>query len=77
LRTKSRDQSANGSERPRRWASTGATADHIGVDPRTIRAMVQDGRIKQYSLGPRLKRYDLNEIDAALERGGDRAQAQT
>jgi excisionase family DNA binding protein len=50
----------------RRWASFKQTAEYIGVSERTIRLMVDDGRLTQYYLGPRIVRFDLNEVDAAM-----------
>jgi excisionase family DNA binding protein len=60
---------------PRRWASMKDTAAHLKITPRTVRAMVADGRLTSYSNGSRLVRIDLNEADAAmLPGGGDRLQ---
>ena len=50
----------------RRWANLRLTAEYIGVCERTVRLMVEDGRLTQYSLGPRIVRFDLNEVDAAM-----------
>jgi excisionase family DNA binding protein len=50
----------------RRWASVKDTAAYIGVTTRTMRQMVADGRLTQYRLGPRIVRFDLNEVDAAM-----------
>jgi len=50
----------------RRWASYRQTALYLGVTDRTVREMVADGRLTQYSLGPRIVRFDLNEVDAAM-----------
>jgi excisionase family DNA binding protein len=61
-RRKSRDRLPAGP----RWASYRETAAYIGVNERTVRQMVDDGRLKQYSLGKRLVRFDLNEVDAAM-----------
>ena len=56
----------------RRWASVKDTAAHLGVTTRAIRLMVADGRLTQYNLGPRLVRFDLTEVDAAMTpRTGD------
>jgi excisionase family DNA binding protein len=52
----------------RRWASTRETAAHLGVTVRTVRQMVADGRLTQYSLGQRCVRFDLNEVDASFVR---------
>lgn len=50
----------------RRWVNEKQAATHMGVHPRTVRIMKADGRITAYYLGPRIMRYDLNEIDAAF-----------
>ena len=49
---------------PRRWATKPQAAQHVGVHPDTIDAWVAAGLITAYRFGPRLIRYDLNEIDA-------------
>lgn len=59
--------------RSRRWASIQATADHIGVTERTVRAMIADGRLKGYRNGKRLIRLDLNEVDAGMRPMGGAA----
>jgi excisionase family DNA binding protein len=43
------------------------TAEYLGVNERTIRNMLYDGRLKAYKLGPRVVRIRLSDIDAALE----------
>jgi excisionase family DNA binding protein len=51
---------------PRRWATLQATADYLGVTKRTVRQMVDDGRLNAYRNGSRLVRLDLDEVDAAM-----------
>ena len=51
---------------PRRWASLQVTADYLGVTKRTVRQMVDDGRLTAYRNGQRLVRLDLDEVDAAM-----------
>ena len=58
----------------RRWATIGETAQYLGVIPRTVRAMIQDGRITAYRLGSRVVRVDLNEVDQAFTPYGGAAQ---
>jgi excisionase family DNA binding protein len=41
-------------------------AAYLGVNERTIRNMLTDGRLKAYKLGPRIVRIRLSDIDAAL-----------
>ncbi len=48
------------------FISVSAAADYLNVDPRTIRNMLRDGRLKGYTLGHRTLRLRLSEIDAAL-----------
>ena len=49
---------------PRRWATKPQAAQHVGVHPDTIDAWVAGGLIVAYRFGPRILRYDLNELDA-------------
>ncbi len=46
--------------------SVATAANYLGVDSRTIRNMLLDGRLKGYTLGPRTLRLRLSEIEAAL-----------
>jgi excisionase family DNA binding protein len=62
--------SVNGSGR--RYATIRETAAHIRVGERTVRLMIEDGRLRAYRLGPRIVRLDLNEVDAAMESGAQR-----
>lgn len=47
-----------------RWATRSEAAQHIGVHANTIARWATEGRIREHHFGPRLVRYDLNEIDA-------------
>ncbi|BBY78928.1 DNA-binding protein [Mycolicibacterium pulveris] len=49
---------------PRRWAKKPDAAAYVDVYPETIDNWVERGLIRAYKFGPRLVRYDLNEIDA-------------
>lgn len=49
-----------------RWATKPQAAEHVHVHPETIDSWVQAGLITAYRCGPRLIRYDLNELDAML-----------
>jgi excisionase family DNA binding protein len=42
-------------------------ADILGVTDRTIRSMIADKRLKGYSLGARVIRLRLDEVEAALQ----------
>jgi excisionase family DNA binding protein len=53
----------------RRWVSVKDLAAHLGVSARGVRLMVADGRLTQYYLGPRIVRFDLDEVDAAFTPG--------
>jgi len=57
----------------RNWATREQAADHLGVHPNTIDRWRTDGLITGYKVGPRLVRYDLNEIDAVLAAAADNA----
>jgi excisionase family DNA binding protein len=46
--------------------SIAETADYLGVNVRSVRNMLYDGRLKGYKLGPRVVRIRLSDIDAAL-----------
>jgi excisionase family DNA binding protein len=50
----------------RRLASISEAADYCGIHPRTIRRRISDGTITGYTVGKKLVRVDLNEIDARL-----------
>lgn len=60
-------QTVNGNGR--RWATVKETATYLRINERTVRLMVDDGRLTQYYLGPRVVRVDLNEVDAAMRPG--------
>lgn len=50
----------------RRWATKEEVAEHIRVSVKTVQRMTARGELTAHSVGPRLIRYDLNEIDATL-----------
>ena len=39
----------------------------LDVSARTVRNMIADGRLKSYTLGPRVVRLRLSEVEAALQ----------
>jgi excisionase family DNA binding protein len=51
----------------RRYVKIGEAADYLGVNERTIRNMISDGRLTAYRGGARLIRIDLDELDAAMK----------
>lgn len=57
----------------RRYVKIGEAAEYLDVTPRTIRAMIADGRLTGYRNGSRLVRVDLDEIDAAMRPFGGAA----
>lgn len=54
-----------------RLVSISDAAHYLAVDPMTIRNMLRDGRLKAYTLGPRVLRIRLSDIDSALRPYGD------
>lgn len=50
-----------------RFVSIATAADYLGVNARTIRNMITDGRLSARTLGPRVLRIRLSDIDAALK----------
>lgn len=50
----------------RRWATKEEVAEHIRVSVKTVQRMTARGELTAHGVGPRLIRYDLNEIDAIL-----------
>jgi excisionase family DNA binding protein len=49
-----------------RLVSIAAAAEYLGVTIKTIRNMLSDGRLRAQTLGPRVLRIRLSDIDAAL-----------
>lgn len=47
-----------------RWATKEQVADYLSVHANTIDRWRSEGRIRTHHFGPRLVRFDLNEIDA-------------
>ena len=54
----------------RRWATGPEVADYLRLSLRTVREMAAQGVITTYHVGPRLVRYDLNEVDAVMVPSG-------
>jgi excisionase family DNA binding protein len=48
-------------------------AEHLSVSLRTVRSWTKTGRLPSRKAGPKLVRYDVNEVDEAL-RWADAAQ---
>ncbi|OZC76363.1 hypothetical protein CH282_26150 [Rhodococcus sp. 06-418-1B] len=50
----------------KRLRSIEFAADYLGVDPRTIRNYIADGRLPAWRMGPRLVKVDENDLDSLL-----------
>ena len=50
-----------------KFCSIAEAAEHLGVNPRTIRRWIASGALTGYRAGPRLIRVDLAEVDALLK----------
>lgn len=49
------------------WASIPEAAARVGFEPRVIRTLIAEGRLRAHSLpGVRGLRVDLNELDALM-----------
>ncbi len=48
-------------------------AEYLGINHQTVRVMISDGRLRAYSLGPRIVRIKKSELDAALQPYGGAA----
>ncbi|WP_454232050.1 helix-turn-helix transcriptional regulator [Mycolicibacterium fortuitum] len=59
-----------------RWATKEQAAEHLGVSAKTIIRWADEGRIRRHRFGPRLIRFDLNEIDAMSTPTSTKAAAQ-
>ena len=53
-----------------RWVSKDGAAQHVGVNVETIDRWREQGLITAYRAGPRLIRYDLNQIDQMILSAG-------
>ena len=51
----------------RRLASVAVAAEHLDVNPRTVRRRIADGTITGFRVG-RLVKVDLNEVEAKMLR---------
>jgi excisionase family DNA binding protein len=47
--------------------SVNETAAYLHVDPMTVRNMLRDGRLHAVTLGPRVLRIRLSDIESALQ----------
>lgn len=49
-----------------RWATKEEVAEHLRVSVKTVQRMTGRGELTAHNVGPRLVRYDLNELDEML-----------
>ena len=50
-----------------RFLSVSEVADYLGCDRITVQNMLRDGRLKAYTLGTRMLRIRLSDIESALQ----------
>lgn len=50
-----------------RFVSVAESAAYLSVDPMTIRNMLKDGRLRAWTLGPRVLRIKLSDLESALQ----------
>lgn len=51
---------------PRRYARVADAAEYVGVSEKTIRRLIDSGRLTTYRLGPRIVRVDLGQVDRLM-----------
>ena len=51
---------------PKKYVSARQAADIVGVSTRTIHRYVNEGRLRAYRCGPKLIRFDAEEVERAL-----------
>ena len=51
----------------RRWAAQAEAAAYLDITPKTLRRMVAEGKVTGYRMGPRLIRFDLDELDSLMQ----------
>jgi excisionase family DNA binding protein len=52
--------------KPRRYASAADAAEYANVSSRTVRRWMANGLLTGYRVGPRLIKYDLDEVDQLI-----------
>ncbi|GAB3742481.1 helix-turn-helix transcriptional regulator [Microlunatus parietis] len=50
----------------RRYLSLSEAAEYLGINVRTLRRAIADGRIDGYRIGDRIVRVDLDQIEQSL-----------
>ena len=59
-----------------RFLSVTEVAEYLGCDRLTVHNMLRDGRLQAWTLGPRMLRIRLSDIESALQPyGGDQHDA--
>jgi excisionase family DNA binding protein len=51
---------------PRKYVSERQVAQTYGISMRTVHRYVAQGRLKAYRVGPKLVRFDADEVERAL-----------
>lgn len=51
-------------------ATVSEAADYMSVTPKTIHTYFREGRLTRYSMGPRMVRVDINEVNDRLRNYG-------
>jgi len=49
-----------------RLVSMSEAAEHLGICERTMRRYVAEGRVRAFKLGPKIVRFDVNDLDDLL-----------
>ena len=52
----------------RRYCDVTAAADYLGVNPRTVRRLLTEGRLTAYRVGDKLIRLDWSEVESLAVR---------
>ena len=51
---------------PQQLITVTAAADRLGLDDRTIRRYIADGKLRGYRVGTKLVRVDLTDVEALI-----------
>lgn len=54
---------------PRRWSTKDEVAEHLRCSTKTVDRLVDSGTITAYPIGPRMVRFDIEEIDQQMLAG--------
>ena len=64
-------------EKKTRYLNSQGAADYLGMSAETLRALRREGTIPCTQLGPRMIRYDIDLVDAAMRRLANRQAPDT